>query len=725
MRDGGHFGVIRKPGTASGTTVAFRQVDAGGRLRPAAEPDAGGMPREARDALAPPALARLCEALQSIPSRELRFDLDGADSAGLALRLVKPDGEAGTFRLEWRPSGEQDEYRHRLEQRLAFERLIAALSTELIHAQDDCLDALIERALGQIGRLFDVDRAYVFRFDGARTVQSNTHEWVAPGVSPEAANLQDVPIDHFPWLLEEFRAGREVHVPVVAELGDAARTERQEFEREGIRSIVLVPFGEQGDPEGFIGFDSVHRERHWPDDILVGLRLVSQMFLNAFRAQQMRQRLGMMAFHDPLTGMGNRRFLNDRLAHAIERCRRDGGSLAVVLIDLDDFKLVNDSHGHALGDEVLRHIGARLVAAVRASDVVARLGGDEFVVVAATTGLDPLSQLVERLFAAMREPVVLPGVAYTARMSMGIALFPDDGGDAGTLLQQADTAMYAAKGEGRDRFAFFTPRMTEDSRKALRLRHDLGLAMARGEIRPHYQPRVQLPTGRVLGFEALARWHHPTDGLLMPGSFLGLARQAGLVGRIDCDMLGHALADLPRWRALDPACRVSVNLDAAYIHDDVLLRQLEEQLSAAGEAAACVELEVTECSLMRDIDRSAEALGRLRSAVPALRLAIDDFGSGYSSLAYLGRLPVTTLKIDRGFVAGLAGDNPRGARAILRSILELGAELGLHVVAEGVETQAQADTLVELGCREAQGFLYSAAVDAGQAAGMLQGSRSR
>lgn len=723
MRDRGHVDGIGALTGSRGAASSVRTVDAHGHMRPSAPGRADATLPGPVDALAPAVLARLCGALQSIPTGELRFDLRDGAGAALALRLVKGDGAPDMFRLEWGHAGGQEEYRHRLEQRLAFERLIAALSTELIHAQDDRLDALIERALGQIGRLFDVDRAYVFRFDDSRTVQSNTHEWVAPGVSHEAANLQDVPIDHFPWLLEEFRAGREVHVPVVAELGDAARTEREEFEREGIRSIVLVPFGEMGDPEGFIGFDSVHRERHWPDDILVGLRLVSQMFLNAFRAQQMRQRLGMMAFHDPLTGMGNRRFLNDRLAHAIERCRRDGGSLAVVLIDLDDFKLVNDSHGHALGDEVLRHIGARLGAAVRASDVVARLGGDEFVVVAATTGLDPLSQLVERLFAAMREPVVLPGVAYTARMSMGIALFPDDGGDAGTLLQQADTAMYAAKGEGKDRFAFFTPRMTEDSRKALRLRHDLGLAMARGEIRPHYQPRVELPTGRVLGFEALARWHHPIDGLLMPGSFLGLARQAGLVGRIDCDMLGHALKDLSRWRALDPACRVSVNLDAAYIHDDVLLRQLEAQLSAAGEAAACVELEVTECSLMRDIDRSAEALGRLRSVVPALRLAIDDFGSGYSSLAYLGRLPVTTLKIDRGFVAGLAGDNPRGARAILRSILDLGAELGLHVVAEGVETQAHADTLVELGCREAQGFLYSAAVDAGQAAGMLHASR--
>ncbi|WP_330968686.1 putative bifunctional diguanylate cyclase/phosphodiesterase [Lysobacter sp. A3-1-A15] len=724
MRDEVHAGVTRERlGQPDATPV--RAVDADGHLQ-AAQPtgSVSDLPPVLQE-LAPPVLARLRAALQSLPARELRFELAGEGADGLSLRLLKSDGAGGDYRLEWRGAGEQDHYRQRLEQRLAFERLIAALSTELIHSPDEQLDALIEQALGQIGQLFDVDRAYVFRFNGARTAQSNTHEWVASDVSREAAHLQDVPIDHFPWLLAQLRAGSEVHVPVVAELGDEARTEREEFEREGIRSLVLVPFGETGDPEGFIGFDSVHSERNWPVDILVGLRLVSQMFLNAFRAKQMRERLSAMAFHDPLTGMGNRRYLNDRLVRAIDRADRDGDTLAVVLIDLDDFKLVNDSYGHSLGDEVLRSVGTRLATAVRASDVVARLGGDEFVVVASTSGVESLAQLVDRLFDAMRDPVVLRGVSFSPRMSVGIALFPDDGRDAEALLRQADAAMYAAKGEGKHRFAFFTPRMTQDSRNALRLRHDLGLAVARGEIRPHYQPRVALPSGKVLGFEALARWHHPDDGVLMPGSFLGLARQAGLLGRIDRDMLAHALDDLAGWRTLDPTCRMSVNLDAADLHDDALLRGLQEQLEAAGEIAGMVELEVTESSLMQDIERAAGALGRLRRAIPHLRLAIDDFGSGYSSLAYLGQLPVTTLKIDRGFTAGLLGADPRGARAIMRSIIQLGGELGLHVVAEGVETRQQADILIELGCQEAQGFLYSAAVDSAAATAMLERNRRR
>ncbi|HSM10508.1 MAG TPA: EAL domain-containing protein, partial [Lysobacter sp.] len=601
-------------------------------------------------------------------------------------------------------------YRRRLGQRLAFERLIAALSTDLIHAPSERLDALIEQGLGRIGRLFAVDRAYLFRFSPDGSSLSNTHEWVEEGISREAENLQEVPIDHFPWLMRELKAGRAVHVPVVAALPDSAATEREEFIREGIRSIVLVPVGEVGRPEGFIGFDSVRRERHWPRDILLGLRLVAQMFANAFRSREMSDRLTRLAFHDALTGMGNRRFLGQRLSHALQCSHRQGTQLAVILIDLDDFKLVNDSYGHSLGDEILKIAASRLATTVRASDIVARLGGDEFVVVAEMTGLEPLSQLIERLFHAMLAPVELRGVTFALPMSVGIALYPDDGSDAETLLRQADAAMYAAKSEGKNRFAFFTPSMTRDSRAALRLRHDLRLAIERDEIGPYYQPRVAVPSMRVVGFEALARWQHPERGLLLPQDFLRLAETSGEIGKIDLRVLAGALRDLERWRQIQPDCRVSVNLDAHALQDEHLLGCLQSMLTSAGNGGHGVEIEITESSLMRDIGQAASALARLRRAAPGLQVAIDDFGSGYSSLAYLGRLPVTTLKIDRSFIAELSTDNKRSARAIIHSIIDLGRSLGLHVVAEGVETREQAIELGELGCREAQGFLFSAAV---------------
>lgn len=617
------------------------------------------------------------------------------------------------------PAGTEAGYRQRLEQRLAFEHLIAGLSTELINVSAERLDALVEDALGRIGAFFEVDRAYVFRFSADRQTQSNTHEWVADGISREAGNLQDIPLGHFPWLTPQLLAGREVHVPDSAALPDDAAVERAEFLREHIRSLVLVPFGGADGTEGFIGFDSVNRQRTWSPGILLGLKLVSRMFINAFRSQEMSRQLVELASHDPLTGLGNRRFLADGLADAVRRSQCAGSQLAVIAIDLDDFKLINDSYGHELGDQILCTSATRILAAVRAGDLVARLGGDEFVVVAEVDRPASLAQLLERLFAATCEPMELPGIAVIQRLSAGIALYPDDGDDAARLVSQADAAMYEAKAEGKNRFAFFNSRMIRDSRAALRLRNDLRLALERDEIRPYYQPRVALPSGQVLGFEALARWQHPLRGLLLPDDFLGFAASSGVVGQIDLRILGCALADLARWRQSTPDCRVAVNLDASDLHDERLVKRLQVILAELGDAAGNLELEITESSLMRDIKAAARTLHALREAAPGLRIAIDDFGSGYSSLEYLGRLPVTTLKIDRVFAAALDASDRPYSRAIIKSIIALGNDVGLRVVAEGVETRAQAQALYELGCTEAQGLLFSGALPVAAATTLL------
>ena len=608
-------------------------------------------------------------------------------------------------------------FRERLEQRLAFEHLIAAVSTDFINAQGD-LDPMIEAALGRIGALFEVDRAYVFRFNSDSASMSNTHEWVAEGISREADNLQEVPLTTFPWLMAELMHDRDVHVPDTMLLPDSAAAERTEFLREGIRSLALVPFGNADAPEGFIGFDAVRRQRQWPQEIMIGLRLVGQMIFNAFRARELSRSLSQLAFHDALTGLGNRRLLRERLGNQLDRHRRSGGMLAVLVIDLDDFKLVNDSFGHSLGDELLKSVASRLSSTVRAGDTVVRLGGDEFVVVSEVESVDLLSVLVERLFGALVEPVLVGNMRFTMSMSIGISLYPQDGEDAESLLRQADTAMYSAKADGKNRFAFFDEEMTRSSRATLQLRQDLRAALERGEILAHYQPRVELPSRRVLGFEALARWPHPQYGLLLPVDFLGLAEQAGLIGEIDLCILQHALRDLSAWRLRDPDCRVSVNLSARDLKDGQLIGRMEACIRDAADAAAGLEIEVTESSLISDADAAAATLTQLRDAAPGVSIAIDDFGSGYSSLAYLGRLPVSTLKIDRCFTADLDRDS-RSARAIVHSILELSRNLGLRVVVEGVETEHQVRILTELGCREAQGFLFAPALEAASAAALL------
>jgi diguanylate cyclase (GGDEF)-like protein len=614
-------------------------------------------------------------------------------------------------------------YRTRLEQRLRFERLLAEQSAILIHADSDRLDAVIENALGQVGSLFGVDRAYLFRFSDGHQYHTCTHEWVAEGVSREAENLQQVPVTTFPWLMRELLAGRSVHVPRVADLPDEAAAEREEFMREGIRSLVLVPFGPADAPSGFIGFDAVRADHVWSDDVLLGLRLLGQMFDGAFRALNMAEELKRLALHDDLTGLANRKLLRERMQQAIARCRRNGYSLAVILIDVDDFKLVNDSLGHSLGDGLLRILAERLRAAVRDVDTVARIGGDEFVLLAETRGPDELAPMLERLIAALREPVRLDDEDILPAASIGVALHPADGEDPEMLLRHADAAMYAAKAEGKDRFRLFTREGAQGSRDALRLRQQLRAGLAGGEIVPWYQPRVCLRSGRVLGFEALARWQHPQRGLLEPGAFLPLAAQIGIDGDLDLCILDAALADLRTWRREHPLLRVSVNVGARNLTEPGRQERLRERLVASGPLVANLEIEITEGAVIRDLERAREALERLCGNCPGLHLSLDDFGSGYSSLSYLRRLPLTTLKIDQGFVADLEGDRTASTQAIVRSILDLGRNLGLHVVAEGIETDVQARELLELGCAEGQGFHFSRPVPAAEATRLLSAGR--
>ncbi len=619
-----------------------------------------------------------------------------------------------------RESGSGDDYRRRLELRLRFERRIAELSTRLINAPEERLDALIEEGLGGIGTLFDVDRAYLFRFNTDHRLHSNTHEWVAEGVTREAANLQEVPVCRFPWLMAELFAGRSVHVPKVTDLPDEASAEREEFLREGIRSLALVPFGDKGAPSGFIGFDAVRSEHSWSDEIMLGLELLGQTFHNAFRAQAMAAELQRLALHDDLTGLANRKLLRDRLSQTIARYRRSGIRAAVMLIDIDDFKLVNDSFGHSMGDEFLRAIAARLRNIVRDVDTVARLGGDEFVVVVEIADAEAIEPMVARLVESLRVPVMLGGEAVVPAASIGIAMFPDDGGDAELLLRRADSAMYDAKAEGKNRSRMFSHESSADSRDALRLRQQLRKGIAHGEVVPFYQPRVCLRSGRILGFEALARWRHPQLGLLQPSHFLPLAALIGVDSDLDLAMLDAALAQLAVWRESHPLLRVSVNISARNLTDEAVQKRLGQRLREAGRLVAGIELEITESAVIRDLDQAQASLQRLRDACPGLQLSLDDFGSGYSSLNYLRRLPLTTLKIDQCFVIDLESDRTGSTHAIVRSIIDLGRNLGLHIVAEGIETELQGSGLLALGCSEGQGFYFSPPVTAAEATELLK-----
>jgi diguanylate cyclase (GGDEF)-like protein len=334
-----------------------------------------------------------------------------------------------------------------LERRLAFERRITAASASLMRSGTETLDKVIEEVLGSIGSFFEVDRAYLFSIDQNAGHQSNTHEWVADGISAEAHNLQQIPLTTFPWLLVELSQDRVVSLEDIGALPPMARNERAEFEREGIRSIAIVPIWDGTVLAGFVGFDAVRRQVAWGEDYLMGLRLLAQMLGSALRSRAMARQLQALAFHDPLTGLPNRKRLQELLESSLGRERR----LLVAMVDLDDFKRINDQHGHAVGDAVLCEAGRRLAQAMRGGDTVARLGGDEFVVVVDAKATLAPEEIAQRLRAAFVAPFEVEGLVLPLGLSIGMAV-SDAGADAGQLLRRADAAMYRAKDAGKNRW---------------------------------------------------------------------------------------------------------------------------------------------------------------------------------------------------------------------------------------------------------------------------------
>ncbi|CAA7626774.1 putative Diguanylate cyclase [Candidatus Terasakiella magnetica] len=416
------------------------------------------------------------------------------------------------------------------------------------------------------------------------------------------------------------------------------------------------------------------------------------------------------AYHDALTGLPNRFLLQDRLEHALDIARRARSALAVLFLDLDRFKLINDSLGHEMGDHLLRAVAGRISDCVRKSDTVARLGGDEFVVVLSDpSGTDEVAHTAERIITALAIPLLLAGRELQVTSSIGIAMFPQDGREANALMKNADTAMYQAKDCGRNAFRFFDSGMNNHAIERLDMEVALRHALANNEFELHYQPKLRLPGSELNGFEALIRWNRPGHGLIAPGDFIPLAEETGLIIPIGQWVLETACRQMAIWRqAALPIGMVAVNLSARQFQDPQLLENIAGILATSGLPPQSLELELTESTVMANPAQAAHSLDRLRQM--GISIAVDDFGTGYSSLSYLKRLPIQTLKIDRSFIIDI-GRNTED-EAIIETIVALGKALNLDLVAEGVETEAQAAFLASRGCGSAQGFLYSRPISA-------------
>ena len=417
------------------------------------------------------------------------------------------------------------------------------------------------------------------------------------------------------------------------------------------------------------------------------------------------ERLHYLAYHDPLTDLPNRLLLADRLRSALNRAELSGTSLALLYLDLDNFKHVNDTLGHEEGDRLLQAMAGRLLNCVRGKDGVARLGGDEFVVILEEDS-DPghAARVAEKVLAAIAAPLLLSGLELRMRASIGISLSPNHGSTGDELLKAADAAMYRAKRDGRGRYEFFSAELTRQAMERLTLENALRHPHLLDQLIVHYQPQVSVASGRMVGAEALVRWRHPSGALLTPQDFIPMAEEAGLIQTIGEWVLSTACAQAKVWRDAGYApIRMAVNISAYQIRSDAIVDTVESALQRTGLAPSLLELEVTEGALQTG-QEATDVLGQLKRL--GVRLALDDFGTGYSALSSLKLLPFERIKIDRAFVQDLQTD--ANARALARAIIAMGRSLNLDILAEGVETPPQLAFLREEGCDEMQGYLLGA-----------------
>jgi diguanylate cyclase (GGDEF)-like protein/PAS domain S-box-containing protein len=599
----------------------------------------------------------------------------------------------------------------------------------------------IIKALTTLGIAAEVDRVYIYENHPhpitEQAALSLRFEWTQDQIEPtiNKSHWQNQPYDT-PGLNRWHKvlaAGKAL----IAIAQDAPAEERALLKQDGVQSLLLVPIQVDHQFWGFIGFNDCQVQRQWSKSEECILSTIAVSISGALKRHQVERQLSHQAFHDQLTRLPNRILFMERLEQSFKRAKRDPSCLfAVLFLDLDRFKVINDSLGHMVGDKLLIAIAQRLERCLRPADTVARLGGDEFTVLLENIkSISDVTATADRIKHELTQPFMLDGHEVFTGVSIGI-VFSNEGYDQPeNLLRDADMAMYRAKTLGRNRYEIFENTMHAHAMALMKLETDLRRSTERQEFQIYYQPIVSLKTGRISGFEALLRWHHPELGIVEPEKFISLAEETGMIVPMGQWVLEQACNQLRQWQCIPPRSRalkrfpvrvrtpsdlsrqqltISVNLSGRQLTEPHLLKQIVQILKKSGIDGKSLKLEITESVLMTNNDIIA-LLSQLRDL--HIQLHMDDFGSGYSSLSYLHYLPVNALKIDRSFVKRMATSDEN--LEIVRTIILLAHNLGIDVIAEGVETSDQLTQLRALNCEYAQGYLFSQPINGHEASQLL------
>ncbi|HXW68428.1 MAG TPA: EAL domain-containing protein, partial [Dissulfurispiraceae bacterium] len=569
----------------------------------------------------------------------------------------------------------------------AYIDFIRKLSSSLSLALEDArlfaeVRARQERASFIASALENSSQPFVSSYPNGRLMIFNQAFAELTGYTEEELRSMTGAVDLTPaeWREREARVLEELN-----RTGEPQLYEKEYIRKDGARVLIEVKVhlmrDGKGNPEYYYAFLTDITER-----------------------RRMQEEMKHLAHHDALTGLPNRMFFTDILARVLAQSQRHQRKLAILFLDLDRFKNINDMLGHDIGDQLLKEVAERLKKSIRSSDTVSRIGGDEFnILLSEITSVDDAAVIARKILAAFQKSCTIAGHELHVTASIGISIYPDDSEDPGKLLKYADTAMYHAKEHGRNIYQFYNAAINISSSKRMQMENSLRQALERGELIVHYQPRVDIKTKDIVGAEALVRWKHPEMGLLDAAQFIPLAEETGFVASIDEWVLRNVCEQVKVWQDAGLSASVSVNLSARQLQSPQLVARVSRIFNETGVSPEALHFEITESIAMHNIERTAERLKELSAM--GVQIYIDDFGTGYSSLNYLKRLPIECLKIDKSFIRDIGDDSDN--RTIISAVTAMAHKMRLKVIAEGVETQEQFSFLRFAGCDEVQGFLFS------------------
>lgn len=589
-------------------------------------------------------------------------------------------------------------------EQLSLQSFVSEISSDFINVNQSNINEKMNWVIRIVGKLFSIDRINIILINMEQHSIEYSTVWDYEERKTKKNFKSNIKFEEVSWLINQLISSESVYIPDVDRLPEVATEVKKLFKKRQIRSMVAFPILERGKTIKLLEFTSVKSTKKWQDRELRVLKIISNIFDDAHTKVEAENEINYMAYHDHLTGLPNRRFFKDSLNQAITLAKRTEKKIGVIFIDLDSFKIINDTLGHNGGDALLKMVSTKLVNVVRHSGTVSRFGGDEFLIMINNiSDEEDIIIIMEKIILVLNQPFTVDGQVFNLTTSAGISVYPFDGTETDSLIKNADMAMYKAKEKGRSQFVKCSTELKEEVINKVKMTNSLNRALERDEFYLNYQPQVNILTGEIIGLEALIRWKHPELGFVSPAVFIPIAEQSGLINEIGEWVLKKACEQNKKWQIAGcPPVRMAVNVSANQLRNPNFVEQVKKTLYETDLNPGFVEIEITESTAMNETDDTVKFLSEIKNL--GIMISIDDFGTDYSSLSRLKELPIDKIKIDKQFIDGIEESDKD--KAIVRTIINLAENLDLKVIAEGVENENQLRFLKQEFCDEVQGYCY-------------------